>query len=91
MTKQPSKEALVEIFGTPKASRAAIHRWKTSWRHERPHIEINSFVHTIRIINDFDIDPLFYQFYTRTGVVNKFYVIFYKDEDLVLFKINYQE
>lgn len=87
MPKMASSEALIEIFGTPRPSEKAVLKWKAGWINTASRIKVTSWADALRLIDDSDIDPLFYQTYADAGM-DKF-VVFYHDEDLVYFKLHY--
>lgn len=91
-----SKEALIEIFGTPGVDAATVRRWKVSWRDNDRRLRVRSFTNTVRQLTAAEIDPLFYQFYTglegspdgKSDANEVYYVTFFKDEHYVFFKLH---
>jgi len=86
---------LIEIFGTDSPSASAVSRWRATWRDRKGKIQVSSFNQTIKFLEENSVDPLFYQFYADTGgdgsggdVQEKFYVVFYKEEHEVFFKLH---
>lgn len=86
-----SREALIEIFGTPKPSRMAITRWKRKWAAARKPIQIKTFNDAIKFMKEHDIDPLFYHFTAgqeNNGNAETYYVSFYYEEHEVFYKLH---
>jgi hypothetical protein len=83
-----SPEALIEVFGTPHPSRDAIIKWKARWREEKGKIKVNNFNAAIKLLEESGVDPLFYQFWADPGIQKDFYVVFWKEEHEVFFKLH---
>lgn len=83
----PSPENLVEIFGSPGASERTIRHWKLSWRDTKGKLEVESLFGAQKIMQDNNVDPLFYQTYVDQET-EKCYVIFFNEEDEVFFKLH---
>jgi hypothetical protein len=84
---------LMEVFGTTGVSIKTIHRWKMTWREDvTRRIEIKSFTDTMRLLENNGVSPLFYQFNSvvmpGTGSNDRFFVVFYKPEHEVFFKLH---
>lgn len=88
-----SKEALIEVFQTPRPSADAIAKWRASWRDSEHRVEVINYMNTIKFLSGIpEIDPLFYQ--TKTEVdpdyadESTLFVVFYKPEHEAYFKIH---
>lgn len=88
---KPSKDALLEVFGTPRPADYAVYRWKSSWRNSTNRVKVSSYTDALSQLKCIpDIDPLFYQFITLnekyTGN-SQSYVVFFKEEHEAYFKM----
>jgi hypothetical protein len=88
-----STEALMEVFGTPNPSPDTVTRWRWSWKHHRGRVKIANFGSAIRIMRESGVDPLFYQMGadvkdTTDDWPEDYYIIFYKEEHEVFFKLH---
>jgi len=93
MSRNYSREALIEVFGTPNPSSQAVSRWKMSWRDVRGRVRVYSYRDAMAFLNESGVDPLFYQLAADTGSdlsdqAEKYYIVFYKDEHEVFFKLH---
>ena len=84
---------LMEVFGTTGVSVNTIQRWKMTWRDNGSHrIEVKSYVDAMRLLNQSEVPQLFYQFTSlvmpEAGGADKFFVVFYKPEHQVFFKLH---
>lgn len=85
----------MEVFGTPTPSTQAQNRWRASWRNSESKIYVDSYTIAQKIIIEAEIDPLFYQFGADISenpfhdAAEKYYVIFFKKEHEVFFKLHY--
>lgn len=83
----------MEVFGTPRPNKDAVTRWKAKWRDTHGKIQVSSFNDAIKLLTESDVDPLFYQFFAEPGhpsndAAEKYYIVFYKDEHEVFFKLH---
>jgi len=83
----------MEVFGTPNPDRMAVERWKQTWRDTAGRIEVKNFNASVKLLNESDVDPLFYQFFaehaeTTDDSAERYFVVFYKDEHEVFFKLH---
>lgn len=78
-------EALIEVFGTSRPAESTIRRWRRSWRDNEQCCKIESFNETLKFIQEYDIDSLFYQIKSVDGIKH---IVFFKNEDYVFFKIH---
>lgn len=88
-----SQEALMEVFGTPNPDPSSIVRWKWKWKHRRGKVQVENFNAAIKILQEANIDPLFYQIGADIGdsiedSKEDYYIAFYKEEHEVFFKLH---
>jgi hypothetical protein len=88
MTRRPSKEALQEVFGTPRPNRSVVVDWKAKWREQRGKVKVSSYSSAVKWLIENNIDPLYYQFYFGEGSWDGPYIVFYNPEHEVFFKMH---
>lgn len=85
--RRASKEALMEVFGTPNPSLRTIVRWKSTWRESAGKIQVKSYSAALKTVRANNIDPLYYQLFADHDTT-KFYIAFYDPEHEVFFKLH---
>jgi hypothetical protein len=87
----------MDIFGTPRPIQSVVWNWKGSWRDTGTRVKVNSFHDGLKFLHENDIDPLYYQIVsgmqnfldgTQYGSDAGNYLVFYKDEHAVYFKLH---
>lgn len=81
-----SEEALMDVFGTPRPSPLAVNEWKNRWRYTHGKIKVPAYITAIQQLNEADIDPLYYQFFS--DVSDNHYIVFYNAEHEFFFKLH---
>lgn len=89
---RPSREALMEVFQTPRPSIATISRWKSSWKFKSGRVRVDNYTTAMKMLSRMpDIDPLFYQIATDevpSSVSAGTYIVFFKPEHEAYFKLH---
>lgn len=95
MVKSPKSQYnaadLIDTFGTPNPSSTAVQKWKASWRETGGMVKVTNYTAAARFLEEAGIDRLFYQFWSKhedAEATVGLYVIFFKEEHEVFFKLH---
>jgi hypothetical protein len=87
-------DALIEVFGTPHPSNAAISKWRSSWAETGGREFIKSYMDGLKLLKELGIEPLYYQMDFAGSILLRSpkpkstrMVTFYRDQDRLLFKL----
>jgi hypothetical protein len=80
-----SKEALMEVFETPRPSETAIRRWRAGWVNGGFPVRISQILESARIVREMmNIDKLYWQILVDE---EGSWLVFYRQEDATYFKL----
>ena len=91
-----SVDALMDVFGTPRPNQSVIWNWKGTWRETGTRVKVIGFHDGLKFLSQNGIDPLYYQIVSGlqnflNGVQGEDaanYIVFYKNEHAVYFKLH---